>query len=672
MLFSYWKRKGSDQLVGKTSIIYYTKMTSRLLLTHVFCLLLICNRLYAKDASIEEEEYEARNFLILLNRQTEKDANRLAIAQWAYASNLTEENLKNQLAIAAEVAKNSKEAWQRVKELNWQRFSDYSIKRQFEKYSVLGMSALPEEKFTRLNKIVSDMEAIYSKTKICPYGQNSTNPEDCKLSLEPELTHILATSRDPEELKHVWLEWRNYIGPKCRGLYKEYVDLSNEAARLNNFSDLSELWLVDYEDPNFKKVVQSLWEQLKPLYLQIHAYVRTKLREKYGDIVTEKGPIPVHLLGNMWGQTWDNIADFMLPYPDVKNADLTSELKKQNYTATKIFQTAEAFFKSINLTEMPETFWKNSILEKPADKEIICHASAWDFYDGKDFRIKQCTEVTGEQFITAHHEMGHIEYFIQYKDQPVKFREGANDGFHEAIGDLISLSVSSTKHLKKIGLLPNEADNPKEVLNNLFKLGMAKITFLPFGYLMDLWRWDIFSEKTKTEDYNCKWWELVEKYQGVEPPVDRSEEDFDPAAKYHIIASVPYLRYFISFVIQYQFHRSLCEKAGLYEPNNLEKPLHECDIYENTVAGNILKQMLEMGSSKPWPDALEVITGQRTMDATGILEFFKPLQKWLEEENKKNNAFIGWEPSKKVCTRNRQELLKSGTEKSESSPTSEQ
>ncbi|KAL1500872.1 hypothetical protein ABEB36_006297 [Hypothenemus hampei] len=616
--------------------------------------LFVCQKGSAKDASIEEEEYEARNFLVLLNRQNEQDAHRASLAQWQYAANLTEENLKNQLEVSAEVAKNQKEAWQRVIQFDWQRFSDYSLRRQFQKYSVLGVAALPEDKFSRLNQIISDMEAIYSKTKLCPRDKHG---QECKLSLEPELTNILATSRDPEELKYVWAEWRNAIGPKCRALYAEYVQLSNEAARLNNFTDTSQYWLDDYEDPNFKVAIQNAWEQLRPLYLQIHAYVRTKLREKYGNIVSEHGPIPAHLLGNMWAQSWSNVADLMLPYPDVHDEDLTEELKKQNYTVTKIFRAAEDFFKSINLTEMPETFWKNSILEKPSDRELVCHASAWDFYDGHDFRIKQCTEITDEHFVTAHHEMGHIEYFLQYKDQPFRFREGANDGFHEAVGDLIALSVRSTKHLKKIGLVRQDKNDPKILLNNLFKLGLNKITFLPFGYLMDLWRWDVFSGKTKPEDYNCKWWELREKYQGIEPPLDRSEEDFDPASKYHIIADVPYLRYFISFILQYQFHRSLCEKAGQYELNNVDKQLHECDIYQNTVAGNLLKQVLAMGSSKPWPDALQVITGQRDMDAAGILEFFKPLTKWLEEENRRNGAFIGWEPSKKVCTRNRQELL---------------
>ncbi|KAJ8978209.1 hypothetical protein NQ317_002029 [Molorchus minor] len=617
------------------------------------------NLVQCKDPAIEEEELEASNFLAAINKKTEENEKKVALANWAYASNLTDENLKNQLSVAAQAAKSEKEIWQQVTQYDWSRFSDYSLKRQFQKYSILGSSALPEEKFKRLHKIVSDMEATYSKAKICSFH----DPKDCDLALEPDLTNILADSRNPEELKHVWLQWRNSIDS-------------------NNFTDNSEYWLHDYEDPNIKQQIQDLWEQLKPLYLQIHAYVRSKLRQKYGDIVSEKGPIPVHLLGNMWGQTWSNIADFTLPYSGLEDEDLEAELVKQNYTAIRIFRTAEEFFKSINLTEMPPSFWEKSILTKPKDRDLICHASAWDFYDGRDFRIKQCTEVTKEQFIVAHHEMGHIEYFLQYKDQPVKFREGANDGFHEAVGDLISLSVRSTKHLRKIGLLKSENDDPNIVLNNLFKVGLDNIVFLPFGYLMDLWRWDVFSGKTKPEDYNCKWWELREnikasnllwidlrkilipplnttlllmflisgwtrqhsifclsatlwiygdgmffsgktkpedynckwwelreKYQGVEPPVDRSEEDFDPAAKYHIIADVPYLR-----------------------------------------------KMLAMGSSRPWPDAMEVMTGQRNMDASGILDYFKPLQQWLEKENAKNGAYIGWEISKRVCVRTRKEL----------------
>ncbi|CAG9827807.1 unnamed protein product [Diabrotica balteata] len=604
-----------------------------------------------KDPNIEEEEAAGYNFIRATNKKSEENLNKATIADWNYASNITDINLEISLNVSAEVAQQDKETWEQVKQFDWKRFSCANLKRQFKFYSVIGNAALPEAEFKALKKHISDMESVYAKAKICDYN-NKTN---CDLALEPELTAILANSRDEKELKHVWVEWRKALS-KCKADYIPYVTLSNQAAKLNNFSDNSELWLLNYEDDTFKDQVQTLWEQVKPLYLELHAYVRFKLREKYGDVVPEKGPIPAHLLGNMWAQTWNNIASFTLPYPDVVDYDITAEMLKQNFTATKIFEVAESFFKSINLTAMPDLFWQRSILEKPKDREIVCHASAWDFYDGKDFRIKMCTDVNYEDMNTAHHEMGHIEYFLQYRNQPTPYRNGANDGFHEAVGDLISLSFSSTKHLRKIGLITSKTDNNEQLLNNLYKIGLEKIAFLPFGYLIDLWRWDIFAGKTTPENYNCKWWELREKYQGLEPPVDRSEEDFDPAAKYHVVADVPYLRYFISFVIQFQFHKAVCEKAGEYEPNNPKKPLHECDIYQNTDAGNALKKMLQMGAAKPWPDAMEALTGQRTMDASGLLEYFKPLHTWLKQENTKNGVQVGWEKSKRVCVRTRQEL----------------
>ncbi|XP_050519658.1 angiotensin-converting enzyme-like [Diabrotica virgifera virgifera] len=605
-----------------------------------------------KDSNIEEEEAAAYNFIKVTNKKIQENLNKAMIADWNYASNITDYNLEITLNVTAEVAQQGKEIWKQVKQFDWKRFSSTDLRRQFKSYSLLGRAALPEAELKALNKHISDMESVYSKAKICDYN-NKTN---CDLALEPELTAILANSRDEKELKHVWVEWRKALS-KCKADYIPYVTLSNQAAKLNNFTDNAEVWLLDYEDDTFKDQVQALWEQVKPLYLELHAYVRFKLRQKYGDVVPEKGPIPAHLLGNMWAQAWINIASFTLPYPDVVDYDITAEMLKQNFTAKKIFETAESFFKSINLTAMPDLFWQRSIIEKPKDREIICHASAWDFFDGKNFRIKMCTDVNYEDMNTAHHEMGHIEYFLQYRDQPTPYRTGANNAFHEAVGDLISLSFSSTKHLRKIGLITSKTDNNEQILNNLYKIGLKKIAFLPFGYLIDLWRWDIFAGKTTPENYNCKWWELREKYQGIEPPVDRSEEDFDPAAKYHVVADVSYLRYFISFVIQFQFHKAVCEKAGEYEPNNPKKPLHECDIYQNTDAGNALKKMLEMGASKPWPDAMEALTGQRTMDASGLLEYFKPLTTWLKQENAKNGVQVGWEKSKRVCVRTRQELV---------------
>ncbi|KAK4882077.1 hypothetical protein RN001_005396 [Aquatica leii] len=624
------------------------KMKTLKILVFVLNSISLLSKVYGSDPAIEEEEARARAFLKILNEKTWTRNNKGTIAAWNYASNITDYNLKEQIRVSAEIAKEVKEDWKELTKFNYNTFIDYDLRRQFKKYSILGKAALPDDKYVKLEKIVSDMESAYATAKICSYH----NKTDCSLSLEPEITKILTSSRDPEELKHVWVEWRKKT-KTVKPLFIDYVKYSNEAARLNNFTSNTEYWLYDYESPTFVDEIEKLWRQLKPLYLQLHAYVRHKLRQRYGEVVSEKGPIPAHLLGNMWAQTWGHVADFTLPYPKVKGPNYSNLLAKQEYTPIKMFQEAERFFVSLNLTEMPPLFWKNSILEKPKDgRDLVCHASAWDFYDQKDFRIKQCTDVTFEDFITAHHEMGHIQYYLQYKSQPVAYREGANDGFHEAVGDVMALSVATSKHLKKIGLIDSEpANKDQNDINELYQMGLDKIAFLPFAYLMDLWRWQVFDGKITPEEYNCKWWDYRYNIQGIEPPVDRSELDFDPASKYHIVADVPYLRYFISYVIQFQFHRAACEIAGEYDPNDLTKPLHKCDIYQNTKAGNAIGKMLQMGSSRPWREAMEALTGQQNMDASGLLEYFRPLYKWLETENQKNNVYIGWKICEKKCTK---------------------
>jgi len=301
---------------------------------------------------------------------------------------------------------------------------------------------------------------------------------------------------------------------------------------------------------------------------------------------------------------------------------------------------------------MTPEFWNRSIIEKPDDgRELVCHASAWDFYDGKDTRIKQCTVVTLEDFITVHHEMGHVEYFLQYAGQPQVYRTGANPGFHEAVGDTLALSVATPKHLKEIGLLKEVVNDPEVDMNFLMSVALDKIAFLPFGYLMDKWRWSVFSGDISEDDLNCGWWKLRQDLQGIKPPGPRSEMDFDPGAKYHIPGNVPYIRYFVSFIIQFQFHKALCTTAGQYSPEDRSRPLHQCDIYRNKDAGKKLADMLAMGKSKPWPDAMEAITGQRDMDATALRDYFQPLEDWLKRENQENQEFIGWKTGDPVCTR---------------------
>ena len=346
--------------------------------------------------------------------------------------------------------------------------------------------------------------------------------------------------------------------------------------------------------------------------------------------------IPAHILGNMWAQTWVDLYDRLKPFENASIVDVTAAMKEQNYTALKMFEVSDEFYMSMGLPTSNMSFHGKSIIEKPKDRVIVCHASAWDFFEGDDFRIKMCTSVNMGDFVTIHHEMGHIMYFILYKDQPIIFRFSATPAFHEAVGDTIALSVNTPRHLEKINLLKDYADTKEDNINTLFRMALERVAFLPFGLLIDTWRWDVFSGEVKEENWNKHWWDLKEKYQKIYAPVNRTEEDFDPGAKYHVPASSQYIAYFQAHILEFQFYKALCIEAGQYDPENPEKnPLHKCDFYQSKEAGEKLRNGLKLGVSRPWTEALEALTGEKDIDAGALLEYFKPLHDFLKEENMK-------------------------------------
>jgi peptidyl-dipeptidase A len=476
-----------------------------------------------------------------------------------------------------------------------------------------------------LTRIAAEMEGIYGKGKYCP------EPGRC-MDLE-DITKIMANSRYEKELLDVWEGWHTIARPMKRDFVR-YVELANKGARELGFADTGAMWRSKYDmtPEQFRAELERLWEQVRPLYVSLHAYVRWKLREKYGDIVPAEGPIPAHLLGNMWAQTWDNIYPLVAPKGADPGYDLTKILKVRNTDPLQMVRYGEGFFTSLGFDPLPKTFWERSMFTKPKDREVVCHASAWDIDYVDDLRIKMCIDITAEDFTTIHHELGHNFYQRAYDKQPILFRDSANDGFHEAVGDTIALSVTP-EYLVKLGLLDRAPDASKDI-GLLLNKALEKVAFLPFGLLIDQWRWKVFSGEVTPENYNRVWWELRKKYQGIAPPVARTEEDFDPGAKYHVPANVPYTRYFLADILQFQFHRALARTAGC------TTPLNRCSIYGNKEAGEKLEKMLSMGQSKPWPDALEALTGQREMDATAIRDYFAPLQKWLDEQNK--GKPVGW------------------------------
>ena len=493
----------------------------------------------------------------------------------------------------------------------------------------LAAPADPKES-EELTRIAAGMEGVYGKGRYCPDGVNDKS----KCLDVGAITKIMAESREPAKLLDAWRGWRT-ISPPMRKDFERYVELANKGARELGFADTGAMWRSKYDmsPEEFAKELDRLWAQVRPLYVSLHAYVRNKLREKYGDaVVSAAGPIPAHLLGNIWAQSWENIYPLVAPPDADPGDDLARTLAARKTDHFGMVRYGEGFFTSLGFSPLPGSFWDRSLFLKPRDREVVCHASAWDIDSVDDLRIKMCIEINAEDFATIHHELGHNFYQRAYNRQPLLFRESANDGFHEAVGDTISLSVTP-EYLVKLGLLSKAPDASKDI-GLLLSRALDKLAFLPFGLLIDQWRWKVFNGEIAPGRYNAAWWELRQRYQGVAAPVARSEKDFDPGAKYHVPANVPYTRYFLAHILQFQFHRSLAQAAGCKEP------LHRCSIYGNEEAGKRLRTMLEMGASRPWPDALEALTGQRQMDATAIRDYFAPLQKWLDQQNK--GKPVGW------------------------------
>ena len=478
-----------------------------------------------------------------------------------------------------------------------------------------------------LAQIAAELQSMYGKGEYCVRG---------KCRDLGTLSDTLAESRKHKALLEAWEGWRTISVP-MRDKYARFVELGNEGARAIGYADVGELWRSGYDMPpaQFEAEMERLWKQVEPLYKALHCHVRAKLAKKYkGQIDTNAGMIPAHLLGNMWAQEWANIYPLMEPYKGQPSIDVTKALQDKAYDPIKMVKLAEGFFVSLGLDALPETFWERSMFEKPEGRNVVCHASAWDPAYADDLRIKMCIKVNMEDLITIHHELGHNYYFHYYYTLPVLYQQGAHDGFHEGIGDTLALSVTPS-YLKQIGLLDAVSDDPKAIINKQMQDALEKIAFLPFGLLIDKWRWRVFSGAITPETYNQGWWDLRARYQGIKPPTPRSEKDFDPGAKFHIPANTPYSRYFLARILQFQFHKALCDAAGH------KGPLHTCSIYGSKAAGKKMREMLAMGASKPWPDAMEAVAGVRKMDGGPMIEYFEPLMGYLAEQNEGRTC--GWD-----------------------------
>ncbi|XP_067013279.2 angiotensin-converting enzyme [Anabrus simplex] len=587
----------------------------------------------------EDEEQLTRYLQDTYEPEVTRQCNLLNEAEWNYETDVSNEEKQAKLSEATlEYARFEKEQWEKhFRGVNYRNFKNETVKRQLEYLTILGLPALSDDKLSLLNNCTTSMSSIYATGKVCPYNNQKCNLSSSEaLDLDPGLQSVLYSSRDYDELVYIWEEWRKATGAKMREDYKTYVMLNNEAARLNNFSDMGEMWRHDYSSPSLEQDVLRLWSEVEPLYAELHEYTRRRLKKVYGDkIDVSDGLLPAHILGNMWAQSWSNILDILKPYENATSVNVTDSLTKQGYNPYRMFVKADEFYKSLGLIDNSVSYGEKAMLERPTDgREVVCHASAWDFCIKTDFRIKMCTNVKMEDFIIIHHEMGHIQYYQQYKDQPYVFRKGANPAFHEAIGDTIALSVSTPKHLERVNLLADYTDTAENSINALMSIALEKVAFLPFGLLIDMWRWDVFSGKVPEDQWNAHWWSLRQKFQRVKPPSPRSESDFDPGAKYHVPGDSQYIAYFLAHILQFQLHKALCIAAEEYDPANPNrKPLHTCDIYNSTKAGSLLAEGLKLGGSQHWKVALKAITGEEDYNGSALVEYFKPLHDYLKAEN---------------------------------------
>ena len=590
-------------------------------------LLAACSEQAADEKAAATPTETAEEFVARANAELKELSREIGAAEWVRSTYITQDTAILAAAASERYAKWHSGMVQQALAYDGQEL-DPTTRRAIDLLKLGTSLPTPADPAKRkeLTLIATELEGMYGAGQFCEGGE-------CK-SL-PELEEVFIASRDYDELQKAWEGWRT-ISPPMREKYQRYVDLVNEGAGELGYGDLGEMWRAgfDMSPAEFQDEAARLWDQVKPLYEELHCAVRAKLGEHYGeDKVPQDGPIPAHLLGNMWAQEWGFIYDIMEPYPGVSDLDVDRTLKKKHYSPQELVRSAENFYVSLGMDRLPETFWERSQFSKPRDREVVCHASAWGLDGGNDLRIKMCIKQTYDELRTIYHELGHNYYQAAYKDQPPLFQGSAHSGFHEAIGDTVTLSMTPS-YLKEVGLINSAEESEKAVINRQMQMALDKIAFLPFGKLIDEWRWGVFSGDIKPGDYNKAWWEMRTRYQGIAPPSERGEDFFDPGAKYHIPGNVSYTRYFLARILQFQFQRSLCEIAGH------EGDLASCSIFGSTEAGDRFHAMMASGQSEPWQDALEKLTGTREMDATAIIDYFQPLMGYLKEQNEGRSC--GW------------------------------
>lgn len=603
----------------------------------------------------------ADEFIARVNEEIRKLAPEVTASQWLSATYITDDTQLLESKYNERYLTQLNQWIEQAKKFEGQPMTPETARAiQLLKLSTAMPAPKDPAKLAELTTIASRMGGMYGAGSYCT-GEGEAQ----KCRQLGELEDVLRSSRDYDQQLDAWQGWHT-IAPPMRKDYMRFADLVNEGAQEMGFADTGEMWRSGYDMTPAEIAAETdrLWGQVKPLYEQLHCYTRTKLEAEYG---TDKGQVngllPAHLMGNMWQQDWGNLWDLLQPYENAGSLDISSGLEQQyqadyarelakagpGATPGKLFQAeraaqtavakqmterAQDFYTSLGMPKLPASYWEKTQFIKPLDRDVVCHASAWDMDMAGDVRTKMCIKPNEEDFTTIYHELGHVYYYLAYNKLPPLFQAGANDGFHEAIGDTMVLAMTP-QYLNSIGMVGTPEQGNEALINSQMRMALAKVAFMPFGLMIDRWRWGVFDGSIKPENYNQAWWDLKAKYQGVAPATPRGEEFFDPGAKYHVPGNTPYTRYFLSHVLQFQFYKGLCDAAGH------TGPLNECTFYGNKAAGQKFWAMLEKGASQPWPATLKELTGSEKMDAGAVLEYFAPLQTWLTQQNAGKTC--GWQ-----------------------------
>ena len=618
-------------------------------------------------AQTAPEGENADQFIARVNEEIRKSYQEISSAQWLSSTYINDDS-QRLTAKANERYLTQLNAWiEQAKKFEGRKMTPATARAiQLLKLQTSMPAPKDPAKLAELTRISTRMEGMYGEGEYC------TGEGDARQCRQlGALEDVLRSSRDYDKQLDAWQGWHSISKP-MRADYTRFAELVNEGAREMGYADTGEMWRSGYDMTPVEIAAETdrLWGQVKPLYEQLHCYARTKLEAQYGqDKGQVDGLLPAHLMGNMWQQDWGNLWDILEPYKGAGSLDITAALEQQYQhqlgaaehkrgpgagvqarfeaqreaqlaVARQMTERAQDFYTSLQMQKLPDSYWANTQFIKPLDRDVVCHASAWDMNMGgadgtsPDVRTKMCIKPNEEDFTTIYHELGHIYYDLAYNHQPPLFQGGANDGFHEAIGDTIVLAMTP-RYLESIGLVDGQAQSEQALINAQMRMALAKVAFLPFGLMIDRWRWGVFDGSITPDHYNQAWWELKAKYQGVAPASARGEDFFDAGAKYHVPGNTPYTRYFLSHILQFQFYKSLCEAAGH------TGPLYECSFHGNAEAGRKFQTMLAHGASQPWQATLKELTGSEQIDGGAVLEYFAPLQEWLKQQNAGKQC--GWE-----------------------------